>query len=181
MQTLPILRHSRTIPDLENQIREVHRSLADFYRSVPLDLFTSDGVPEGWSAKRNLMHVTKTNFLIVIWSKLPKWVLRIWPKPNNTDSLERLQATNRPGISEYGSYLKSEPFSEQEREKLIEKMLLSSEKVVQSLSKRTEEDMDKFTAFISGASIRMFYHFLLKHNIHHTNVVRIRLKATLKV
>lgn len=180
MQTLPTVQFSRTVPELETQIRETHKSLADFYRSVPLDLFNADGKPEGWSPKRNLKHVTKTNNLILIWAKLPRWFIGLWPKPKNTDSVEKLRPTNRPGLTEYGSYTKSDPFTEEERERMIEEMLLSSENVAKSVSKWSEEDLDRLPGLFGGVSLRMFYLFLLKHNLHHTNVVRIRLKGSLQ-
>ncbi|HMV42061.1 MAG TPA: DinB family protein [Leptospiraceae bacterium] len=176
MQTLPTIYPCKNKEDLAKQVIEVHKSIAEFYRSIPDEYFSGDAIPEGWTVRRNMKHVISTNGSFGFWIGLPKFIFKIWRKPSaKQPTIEQLEPTNRRGITYYGKYEKNQA-NKEEKEKLLELINASAAKVASQIQKRTEEELDQFAGVFGGMSLRTFCYFLMKHNVHHTNVVRLRLE-----
>ncbi len=178
MYTLPTVHFSDNKEDLLKQVRYVHKEIVEFYKSTPDELFSTNPIPEGWSIKRNMKHVISSNKIFSIWIGAPRSFLKLFGKPKKaTPSVDKIIPTNRLNITDYGKYSKNSPFPPGEKEKLIQGIFASAEKVCQAIEKRTDEELDSFCAPFGGVNLRTFCHFLLKHNIHHTGVVRTRLSS----
>ena len=60
--------------------------------------------------------------------------------------------------------------------KLIES---SAHKMNKHISKRTDEELDNLRGLFGGMTMRTFIYFLLKHNVHHTNIVKLRVEESI--
>lgn len=178
MRTLPTIYPCKNKEEISKQVIEVHKAIADFYKNIPIEYFTNDAMPEGWSVRRNMKHVISTNSSFGLWIGLPKFILKIWRRPiQKQPTIEQLEPTNRRGITNYGKYEKNATtYLEEQKQKLLQSIEASAEKVTRQISKRTEEELDEFAGLFGGMSLRTFCYFLMKHNVHHTNVVRLRLE-----
>ncbi|MCB1192702.1 MAG: DinB family protein [Leptospiraceae bacterium] len=179
MYTLPTVHFSENKEDLIQQVRDVHNAIVEFYRSTPDEFFTTDPIPEGWSIKRNMKHVASSNKIFSVWIGAPRFFLKLFgkPKKNPPPPVEKIIPTNRLNITDYGKYSRKRHNTPEDREKLVREILASAEKVCQAIEKRTEEELDSFRSPFGGFSLRTFCHFLIKHNLHHTGVVRTRLTS----
>ena len=177
VQTLPTIYPCKTKEELCKQVLEVNQALVNFYKELPDDVFVGDAIPDGWSVRRNMKHVISTNNSFAIWIGLPSFLLKLRGKPKaKQPTIEQLDPTNRHGITSYGKYQKNNSANSQEKAKLLQMILSSAEKVNRQIAKRSEEELDSLSGLFGGASLRTFCYFLLKHNVHHTNVVRLRLE-----
>lgn len=178
METLPTIYACKTKEELGKQVLDVNKSLANFYKNIPDEYFSSDAIPEGWSVCRNMKHVISTNITFAFWLGLPPFILKLRGKPKkNQPTVEQLDPTNRHGITYYGKYEKSKSFNPKQKEKLLALIESSAEKVVKQIQKRTEEELDTYAGLFGGGNLRTFCFFLLKHNVHHSNVVRQRIES----
>lgn len=174
--TFPVVYNCKTKEDLLRQISEVNDVIVEFYKKVPLNIPQKDAIPDGWSLKKNMKHVINSNNFFSKFIGLPKFLIKIFGKPKNPQiPLEKISPTNRPNITDYGKYTGKENFSTGEKEKIIQNILKSSEKLKNSVQKRTEEELDGLSGLFGGMSLRTFVLFILKHNLHHVNVARLRL------
>lgn len=178
VETLPTIYACKTKEELCKQVLDVNKSLANFYKNIPDEYFSSDAIPEGWSVRRNMKHVISTNITFAFWLGLPPFILKLRGKPKkNQPTVEQIDPTNRHGITYYGKYEKSKSFNPKQKEKLLALIESSAEKVVKQIQKRTEEELDTYAGLFGGGNLRTFCYFLLKHNVHHSNVVRQRLES----
>lgn len=178
MKPFPTIYPCQTKEELYKQVTDVHKAIADFYRSLPPELFDCHAVPDGWSVKRNMKHVISTNYSFGFWVGLPAFILKLRGKPKEKQlSIDAIVPTNRSGITNYGRYEKSHPIHLHRRDKLLEMIPISAEKLNGNIAKRSEEELDTLAGIFSGMSLRTFIYFLLKHNLHHTNVVRLRIES----
>jgi hypothetical protein len=181
MQAFPTVYPCSTKKDLMKQVTDVHKVLMEFYKSIPDDVFNSKGLPDGWSPKGNALHVIGSNNGFGLWLTIPSSVLKYFFKPRKIPhTIEELKATNRFGISNYGRYKESKPLSPEKREKIIQAILDSADKLNRRIDKHTDSDLDNLLGLYDGMSLKTLVYFLLKHNIHHTNVVRLRLEESKK-
>jgi uncharacterized damage-inducible protein DinB len=177
VQTLPTIYQCNSKDELKTQVINVHKALAEFYKNLPDEIFESPAIPDGWSVKRNMKHVISTNNLFSILIGLPRFLFKLLGKPKSDQpTVEKLDPTNRHGITNYGNYTKSTSRHIQRKEKLLQAIIVSAEKINKAIDKRTEEDLDKLPGPWGGMSLRTFILFTLKHNVHHTNVVRLRIE-----
>jgi hypothetical protein len=179
MNSFPVVYDVNTKEELIIQVRSVNSSLIDFYMNVPEDLLFAEAIPSGWTVARNMKHVSSTNNSFSFWIGLPNFFLKYYSKP----SLKQLSAaeivpTNRPNISNYGTYykLKSKNSNLEEKKNLLDKIQFSNEKVINALNKRSQDELLKFASPMGGYNLQNLTLFLLKHNIHHSNVARLRLE-----
>ncbi len=176
VQKLPTIYPCKTKEELFKQVLEVNQAIADFYKNIPDDIFASKAIPDGWSVRRNMKHVISTNANFGIWVGLPPFILKLWGKPKASQpTIEQLDPTSRHGITNYGKYEKSNP-NPKEKAKLLLLIQASAEKLNGQIAKRSEEELDTLSGLFGGMNMRTFCYFLLKHNVHHTNVVRLRLE-----
>ncbi|MBI3396672.1 MAG: DinB family protein [Spirochaetia bacterium] len=174
---MPVVKHSATKQELLQQIDDVHNAIMDFYRDVPDDIIMSSADPEGWSVVRNMKHVASTNKLMSRWVGMPGGLLKLLGRPKKPGlKVEDLVPTNRPNLREYGRYHTHEKSHPEVKARLLEKIAASVTRLKHAVDKRTEEELDIRRAPFGGMTLRMFVHFVLKHNIHHTNVARTRLE-----
>lgn len=177
MSVLPTIYQCKTREELKTQITDVHKSLAEYYKSLPDDLFESIAIPEGWTIKKNMKHVVSTNGNFSVWIGLPCFFLKLLGKPKPKQlTVEQINPSNRPGITNFGKYGAPSSPKPKKKEKLLKAIICSAEKLNRAIDKRTEEELDTFCGPFGGMSLRTFIHFLIKHNIYHTNVVRSRLE-----
>jgi uncharacterized damage-inducible protein DinB len=180
VKTLPAVQNSTNKEDLSRQIREVHQALVDFYSEIPDTMLDSEAIPDGWTVKRNMKHIISTNMGFAFWIGLPAFILRLFPKPYpNQPTVEEIFVSNRKGNFDYGKYAKPGRPHPRHKEQLLKAILFSSEKLQKSLAKRTEEELDTLPSIFGKMTIRTFLLFTIKHNIHHTNIVRFRLSGRL--
>lgn len=159
------------------QLAKTQESLIEFYKSVPADRWNSAGTPEGWSPARNAKHVASTYRFFGTWIGLPAWFLRLLGKPGPQKPVEELSPTNRPGIKDYGFYRPGKPVPDAERSRLLSLIEETGQRFQQKIESRSEEELDTLKGAFGGMSLRVFSLFVLKHNIHHTNVARLRLES----
>lgn len=182
MQTLPTVYPCKTKEELQKQVLDVHQSIADFYRSLPDDIFGCRAIPDGWSVKRNMKHVISTNFIFGVWIGLPTSILKIFGKPKaKQPTIDEIVATNRLGITNYGRYENSKSANPEKKSLLLNKIMASAEKLNKQISKHTDEELDNLPGLfgVGGTSLRTLILFLIKHNIHHTNIVKIRMEESI--
>ena len=130
MQTLPTVYPCKSKEELSKQVLDVNKALADFYKNLPDELFSSKAIPDGWSIKRNMKHVISTNASFGLWIGLPTFILKLRGKPNaNQPIIEALDPTNRHGITNYGVYEKSNSSDSGKKDKLLNLIQSSAEKV----------------------------------------------------
>lgn len=178
MNPFPKVLSSETKSELIQQVKEVNDFLFQFYKDSPDLLFESSAIPEGWSIKRNLKHCTSSNYIFGWWIGLPVFILKLFGKPKNHHiSIEAIKGTNRFGISDYGKYIESIQTNPIDKQKLLEEFKKSSEYFIKKIDSKSIEELNSLKAMFGGYSLRMFCLFTLKHNLHHTNVVNIRLNS----
>ena len=181
MTQFPTIVYSESKEDLIKQYISVNDFLYKFYKETPLEYFNSKGFPEGWSIKRNLKHVISSNYSFGLWIGAPSFFLNLFGKIKKSHhSIEKINPTNRNGITDYGRYLKSENNSQKEKDKLLKQLNESCDHICRKIEKRTENELDEFRGFFLNINLKMFCLFVLKHNLHHSNVVNLRLKSTLE-
>ncbi len=179
MKQFPTVTYSETKEELIEQFISVHDFLYEFYKETPLGYFNSKGFPDGWSIKRNLKHVISSNYSFGIWIGIPTFILKLFGKIKKAHyNIDKVHPTNRKGITDYGRYLKSEKNSQLEKDKLLSQLKESCEHICKKIDKRSEEELNELRGFFLNMNMRMFCLFVLKHNLHHSNVVNLRLKAT---
>lgn len=174
----PEIHHCKTKEAIFEQIQKTHEAIVNFYRSLPDDMLSSNAIPEGWSMKRNMKHVVGTNHFFAMFMSFPKFVFKLFGKPKSPQTpIEQLSPTNRPIIKDYGKYTKRDSFKTGEKEKILDSILKSSEKLKKAISKWSEEELDALSGPFFGMSLRTMAMFISKHNIHHTNVARSRIRG----
>ncbi|MBW7857876.1 MAG: hypothetical protein H3C43_06225 [Leptonema sp. (in: Bacteria)] len=177
MTPLPTVVFSKTNAELIQQIGDIHNQLAAFYRSIPADRMMVDAEPRGWPAFKNIKHSASINKVFAFYVGLPVWLLRLRGKPRRPNvTLDILVPTNRPQITDHGSYPKGEPIDSNRLNTLLVELLRSSEKLKKSVETKTNEELDTLQSLFGGMTLRMFVHFLLKHNLYHASVVRYRIE-----
>lgn len=180
MQTLPTIYLCQNKEELFKQVLDVHKAIADFYRDLPDEFFFSKAIPDGWSIRRNMKHVISTNVTFGFWIGLPLFILKLRGKPKaKQPTVEALDPTNRHGITNYGKYEKSNSTNPRKKRILLKMIHASAQGLNKQIAKRSEEELDTLSGLFGGMSLRMFAHFLLKHNVHHTNVVRLRMEESI--
>lgn len=180
METLPIVHDCKTKEELIEQANSVHKAIAEFYKNIPDNLFNGEAIPDGWSVKRNMKHVVSTNVFFAKWIGLPAFILKRFPKPSEKQlNAQTMVVTNRKGITDYGKYNTSRHPHLFLKEKLLKAISASNEKLCRAINKRTEEELDSLPAPFGKMTLRVFILFILKHNVHHTNVVRLRVEQSL--
>ncbi len=179
MTHFPTVTYSETKQDLINQFYSIHTFLYEFYKETPLEFFNSKGYPDGWSIKRNLKHVISSNYSFGIWIGAPSFFLKLFGKIKHSHRfVDKINATNRNGITDYGKYFKSESNQQSEKDELLKQLQESCEHICKKIDKRSEQELNEFRGFFLNMSLKMFCLFVLKHNLHHSNVVNLRLKAS---
>lgn len=176
--SFPQIHSSPTKAGIVSQIESTQKALLDFYRSFPDEKLNCPGVPEGWSAARNMKHVASTNKYFGIWIGLPNWFLRLLGRPGKVEPVEKQSPTNRPGITDYGTYPGKYPARPGEKEQLLALIEQSGKKLRAKVEARTEEELDSLKGPFGGMNLRVLALFVLKHNIHHTGVAKQRMDAT---
>ena len=178
MKVFPVIKESDSLEKLLVQVREVHEFLYEFYRDIPSNLFEAKAIPEGWSPRRNLEHIISSNKYFGLWIGAPRFLLKLWGEPRKVQiPIEKIDPTNRKAYREYGIYEPTEVSQvEENREKLLGKFKNSISYLEEKISKRTDIELDTFKAVIGGMSLRTFVYFILKHNLHHSQVVQMRLQ-----
>ena len=172
----PEIHHCKSKDEIIKQIQIAHEAIEQFYRNLPDDAFLANAIPDGWSVKKNMKHVSSTNNFFSLYISLPKFLLRLFGKPKTPQvPIEKLNPTNRPIVKDYGKYTKKDPFVSGEKEKYLKAIIDSSEKLKRAVLKRTEEELDSLPGMFWGMSLRTLAMFVSKHNLHHTNVVKIRI------
>lgn len=180
MKNLPTIYQSKTKEELLKQVLDVHQAIAEFYRSIPEGYFESNAIPDGWSVRRNMKHVIGTNKAFGFFIGLPTFLLKILGKPKaKQPTVDQIDPTNRHGITNYGRYEKTNSANSLKKEKLLRSIQSSAIYINKQIGKRTEEELDTLSGLFGGMSIRTFIHFLLKHNVHHTNVVKLRMEESI--
>jgi hypothetical protein len=177
MRSLPELVYSKDKNELINQMDRIHRELAEFYRELPLNRINLPADPEGWSARKNLHHITAINRLIAGYIGLPVWLLRLRGKPpSDARKFEDIVPTNRPRISDYGTYRQGKALDPQQRDRDVSDFLESAQMLARATGGKTEEELDSLQSPFGGMTLRMLAHFALKHSLHHSSVVRFRME-----
>ncbi len=176
MQNFPVVCECPTKAKLTQQVIDIHSFLAEYFLSIPEDLFTVEPEPEGWSIKENIQHIVTINNWSAVYIGMYRPILALFGKASvNQLKPEEIIPTNRKNVLNYGKYsYKTKPYLK--KSILCEKILSSAQKLNFAIEKRTEEELDTFVVPILKMSLRTFVYFLLKHNLHHANVVRLRLE-----
>jgi hypothetical protein len=178
MIVFPTVNASETKSELIQQIKDVNDFLFQFYKDSPNQLFLSNAVPDGWSIKRNLKHCTSSNITFGWWIGLPPFFIKILGKPKTDNvTMERIRATNRFGITDYGKYLTGEEVTSEEKTKLLDEFIKSKDYFIKKIESKSEMELKSLKAPFGGLNLFNFSLFTLKHNLHHSNVVNIRLHS----
>lgn len=178
MIVFPSVIASKTKLELIQQVMDVNDFLFQFYKDSPNHLFLSNAVPDGWSIKRNLKHCTSSNIYFGWWIGLPPLFIKLLGKPKKDKvSIERIRATNRFGITDYGKYLPGEEVKAEEKTKLLDEFIKSRDYFIKKIESKSEIELNSLKSPFGGYSLFNFSLFTLKHNLHHSNVVNIRLHS----
>ncbi|MCX7999839.1 MAG: DinB family protein [Leptospiraceae bacterium] len=177
MYILPEVVEVKTIQEMQKQILDIHNSLAEFYSQTPDELFQVQPIPEGWTIKKNIQHTISVNgmahFILSLW----KPIYKLFGTPKNPQpQLHQILVSNRTNINDYGYYPKEMKNYGKKKQILIKKLVSSCEKLANSLNFMTEKELEDLASPFYGMNLKNFIYFILKHNIHHANVVRIRLE-----
>jgi len=178
MIVFPTVNASETKSELIQQIKDVNDFLFQFYKDSPNQLFLSNAVPDGWSIKRNLKHCTSSNITFGWWIGLPPFFIKLLGKPKTDNvTMESIRATNRFGITDYGKYLTGEEVTFEEKTKLLDEFIKSKDYFIKKIESKSELELKSLKAPFGGLNLFNFSLFTLKHNLHHSNVVNIRLHS----
>ncbi|MDX1956990.1 MAG: DinB family protein [Leptospiraceae bacterium] len=178
MHTFPVLYEVNSKEELLGQVNSVNDSLVEFYRKVPDSMLFSEAVPEGWTIAQNMNHIISTNKMFAFWFSLPNFILKLRGKPSKIQlKLEEIKPTNRAFILDYGSYevSKTPKSNEAKKEKLLNEIIQSNQRLVLEIQKKSELELEEFSSLFGGMNLKVGVLFLLKHNIHHSNVAKLRL------
>lgn len=177
MTPLPTVIYSKTKAELIHQIQDIHNQLISFYRSIPADRMIIDAEPRGWPAFKNIKHSTSINKVFAFYVGLPVWLLRLRGKPRRPNlTLDTLVPTNRPQITDHGTYPKGAVIQSKRLDETLSSLLKSSNRLIKSVETKSEDQLDSLQSLFGGMNLRMFVHFLLKHNVYHASVVRYRIE-----
>ena len=177
----PEVIESKTKQELIDQVRSCHLALRDFYSSIPDEYFLSDPLPDGWTIQRNIKHISSSNKFVAKWISAPSFLFKLLGKLKaDPIPLKSIHATNRPGLTDYGQYPIGKKISPSAKNEIIERFILSGEIVCKAIEKRTEEEMHEFRGIVRGTNLNGLVYFILKHAMHHTNVVKLRLSNSPK-
>lgn len=181
MIALPVVCACKTKEELIKQVKEVGNALVQFYKELPDELFSSPAIPDGWSIEKNMKHIVKSNNGLGLWIGLPKSVLKMRGTPNKEQPpVQELRPTNRPELFDYGQYAEPSKPNPFQKDFLLKRLRHSFEKLIPKIEHRTEEELDTLPGLFGGMSLRTFVYFLLKHSIHHTSVVRVRVANSVR-
>lgn len=176
MRSLPHVIFSDTREKLLGQIEDVHIAILEFFREVPDDLLLAPAEPEGWTALKNMKHIASTNRVMSFWIRMPAGILRIYGRPTEPQPrVEDLVPTNRPFVKDHGCYRMHCICEHSRVERIRNQIIRSTEILKRAVGRRSEEELDRLKGPFRGMSLRTFVHFVLKHNLYHTGVVRERL------
>ncbi len=177
MTLLPEIYSCKTKEEMLKQITDVHNAIVNFYREIPDNAFQKNAIPDGWSVKKNMKHIISSNYLFARYIGLPRFFIKLLGKPDSPQkAIDKISPTNRPSIKDYGKYTEREVYKLGLKEKLLQDITESSEKLKKAVQKRTEEELDDLSGLFWGMNLRTFVLFILKHNVHHSNVARARLE-----
>ncbi len=182
MRLLPVVTFARTRQELIAQIDAVFEELLAFYRELPADRMLVSGEPQGWTVRKNLHHITAVIRLAARYIGLPAWLIALFGKPEPDtrkpeEVLEEITVTNRPHMTDYGSYGRGKPIDEKSREKDLQALREAGQRLKEAVMKRTEEELDTLRVPFLNRSLRMLAHSVLKHSLYHTSVVRYRMES----
>lgn len=182
MRLLPVVTFCRTKPELIEQIDRIYRELAEFYQELPADRMLVSGEPQGWTVRTNIRHITAVTRLAARYIGLPSWFIALFGKPESDarkpeEVLEEITVTNRPHMTDYGSYGRGKPIDEKTREKDLQALREAGQRLQEAVMKRTEEELDCLRVPFPNRSLRMLAHSVLKHSVYHSSVVRYRMES----
>jgi hypothetical protein len=176
VKELPELKDCKTKAEMIEQCDITCKAVLDFIDEVPEGYLRAKADPSGWTTEENLKHAATTLGIIASWVGAPTFILKLRGKPKiKTISLSKIPVTNRPTHYDYGSYPKPGKPAKHLKEKLKKLIVNKCEKWKAAVMKRTDEQLDSYSGFFSGVSLRLFAMFSLKHMLFHVGIARLRI------
>jgi hypothetical protein len=176
----PVITISENKADLIKQIEDIYSFFNEFFLSIPLGYYSKNAIPEGWKIETNIKHLVTTTYLATYWLNAPNFFLKLFGvyKPKKI-KIEKKMVTNRPGLDDYGKYILIEEvkFTQENLDNYLLKLKKSKDKLILSIQNRSDEEMYKFKFPLGGLNLIGLCLLLLKHNLHHCQVVNSRFAA----
>lgn len=178
MANFPSVQTVNNKEELILEVKRIHEFLYEFYEGIPIEYFNGNAIPEGWTPRQNLKHLISSNKYFGLWIGAPRFLLSLLGKPKEGQiPIEKISATNRKGIKDYGKYRKDPNPNPRDKEELLKKFRVKIDYLVNQIESRTEDELEKFRAPFGGMNLKTFVFFILKHNLHHSQVVQLRLNS----
>jgi uncharacterized damage-inducible protein DinB len=177
MLNLPKLQLCNTKVELISEMQRIHKELINYYLQIPEEYYFAKSIPDGWTVIRNIKHLASTTYLFNLLLKIPKPIKKLFGKPRSKPiDLDRLVVSNRPLMHDYGKYIKiNREVKNLDKTKYTDLIQNSVNKLVSTIETYTDEELDNIKGALGSMSTKDILHFLMKHNIHHTNVTRQRI------
>ena len=177
MLNLPKLKACNTKLELIEEIQRVHKELIDYYLQIPAEYYFAKSIPDGWTVIRNIKHIASTTMLFNFLLKIPKPIKRLFGKPKTSlIDIDKLIVSNRPLMYDYGKYIKISKYNKSiDKTKYTDLIQISSDKLIKTIETYSDNELDTIKGALGAMNTKSVLHFLLKHNIHHTNVTRQRI------
>jgi len=170
--------------DLITSFEKVHREVATYFLSIPLESFFKSP-SDKWSPAENLLHLIKSVKPVTMAMKMPRWQLRLlFGKPQTASRrFEQIKETYQRTLANGGKAagrfipaiqeIPSPP--DQYRNSLVQKWNATGESLLAILRSWQDENLDKYFLphpLLGKLTIREMLFFTLYHDLHHVNNVR---------
>jgi len=173
-----------TKADLITSFEKVHREVATYFLSIPLESFFKSPSNK-WSPAENLLHLVKSVKPVTMAMKMPRLLLTIlFGKPQTASRrFEQVKETYQRRLANGGkaagrfipSIQEIPSHPEQFKNNLVQKWNTTGASLIAVLRNWQDENFDKYLLphpLLGKLTIREMLFFTLYHDLHHVNNVR---------
>ena len=173
------------LAEITENLQQAFDQVSRYTQSLSDEALHQKPQPQKWSAAGNLEHLILSTKPLAQTFPLPKLTFKAFGKPNRPgrtyaelvkryqERLAEVAGTNPAGNAGYGPKADKSP----SKEALLERWEKESTKLVKSLSKWKEEDLDKYLLphpLLGKLTIREMLFFTHHHTLHHLAIMKER-------
>lgn len=184
MPTIPKPTIPTTLPTLGTALREVERDVAEFFGTLPPDVFAAR-MGEAWSPAEHLSHLNTAVRAVALAFSVPPWLLRLRfgkahrPSRSYETLRDDYRAVLAAGGKASGVYV-PRPEALPSRDALLERWARVNGHLRKALARWSEQELDRVVLphpLLGKLTARELAYFTVYHGGHHVAAARRRLEA----
>ena len=173
------------LQEISQGLREVFDEVNQYTNGLSQEALTDKPLPEKWSAGQNLLHLILSTKPLAKVMPLPKITFKTFGKPNRPGrSYEELVQRYKERLAESNptpgrGYQPTEEAASS-KEKLLADWQKEGDKLIKSLNKWKDEDLDKYLLphpLLGKLSVREMMFFTHYHSLHHLAIMKERVEG----